>query len=120
MSFRRLLDRTVTVVPRVVVGQDDRGNDVIEDGDAILDVRAGRDLDRAEEDLRTRDQQETTRVYFLALTADDGTLVELDGYAQIIDGDETFELRGEPEVIVSRRRHGRPHHIEALAYRIAG
>ena len=49
----------------------------------------------------------------------DGTPVELDGYARLVDGTETFELDGPPELLV-RRRGGRPHHWEATVRRIEG
>lgn len=119
MSFRRLLDRTVTIVPRVVTGKDSRGNDVIGNGTPIPDVPAGRDLLEATEELAGRDEQARTFVYFLPAVLDDGSAVALSGYDRLIDEGKTFEVRGEPDFVV-RRRGGRIHHIEAIAYRITG
>jgi len=113
VSFRRLLDRTVTIVPRVVTGQDARGNDIVVDGTHQEGVRAGRDQLSAEEDLVGRDQQETTWVYFLPPE------VTISGYDRILDDGEILEVRGHPDRVV-RRRGGRLHHIEAVAYRIQG
>lgn len=119
MSFRRLLDRTVVIVPRVVTGRDGRGNDVISDGTPITDVPAGRDLLSATEELADRDQQAKTFVYFLPPTKDDGTPITISGYDQIVDDEKTYEVRGDPERVV-RRRGGRLHHFEAIAYLIEG
>lgn len=119
MSFRRLLDRTVTLVPRVVTGTDARGNDVIGDGTPIENVPAARDLLSGDEELRARDQQVETWIYFLPAKLDDGTPIAFTGYDRIVDGDETFEARGRIDEI-TRRRTGRIHHYEATVYRIAG
>lgn len=119
MSFRRLLDRTVTIVPRIVTGKDSRGNDVIGDGTPIAGVPAGRDLLEATEELAGRDEQARTFVYFLPAHLDDGTVVTLTGYDRILDDGKAFEVRGEPDFVV-RRRGGKIHHIEAVAYRITG
>lgn len=119
MSFRRLLDRRVTIVPRVVTGTDARGNDVISDGPSIAGVPAARDLLSGDEELRARDQQVETWVYFLPAKKDDGTGVVISGYDRIVDGDETFEVRGRVDEI-TRRRTGKLHHYEATVYRIEG
>lgn len=119
MSFRRLLDRTVTIVPRIVTGKDSRGNDVIGDGTPIPGIPAGRDLLEATEELAGREEQARTFVYFLPAALDDGSVVALSGYDRIVDEGKTFEVRGEPDFVV-RRRGGRIHHIEAIAYRITG
>ncbi|MGH9001912.1 MAG: hypothetical protein ACRDYV_02170 [Acidimicrobiia bacterium] len=119
MSFRRLLDRTVTIVPRVVTGVDGRGNDIVTDGTPIPGVPAGRDLLQASEEITNRDQQAKTFVYFLPPTLDDGTAITLTGYDRIVDDGKTFEVRGEPDQVV-RRRGGRLHHLEAIAYLIEG
>lgn len=113
MSFSRLLDREVTIVPRIVTGEDARGNDVIGDGTPVEGVKAGRDPLEATEDLDERDQQGRVYVYFLPA----GTPIT--GYDRIVDGDETFEVRGAPDRVV-RRRGGREHHVEAIAYLIDG
>lgn len=119
MSFRRLLDRTVTIVPRVVTGTDARGNDVLGDGAPIEDVPAARELLSGDEELQARDQQVETWIYFLPTKKDDGTAVTLTGYDRIVDGDERFEIRGRVEE-VTRRRTGVLHHYEATVYRIEG
>lgn len=112
MSFRRLLDRRVTIVPRIVTGTDGRGNDVITDGDPVENVRAARDLDSADEEVSGRDQQEARYVYFF------GPEVVLTGYDVIIDEGWRYEVKGPPEVIRRRRRGGTPHHVEAVAERV--
>lgn len=119
MSFRRLLDRTVTIVPRVVTGTDARGNDVISDGPALANVPAARDLLTGDEELRERDQQVETWIYFLPPKKDDGTEIVVSGYDRIVDGTETFEARGRVDEI-TRRRTGKLHHYEATVYRVEG
>jgi len=119
VSFRRLLDRTVTVVPRVVTGTGPRGNDVVEDGTPIVDVPAGRDLVDADETLRNRDQQRGEWIYFLPPATDDGTAITITGHDRIVDGDDVFEVEG-PVDHVTRRRGGRLHHYEARVYRVEG
>lgn len=113
MSFSRLLDREVTIVPRVVNGRDGRGNEIIVDGTPVEGVKAGRDPLEATEDLEARDQQARSFVYFLPA----GTPIT--GYDRIVDGTETFEVRGAPDRVI-RRRGGREHHVEAVAYLIEG
>lgn len=115
MSFRRLLDRTVTVVPRVVVGHDDRGNEVLADGTPILGVGAARDQLTAEEDVLYSDRLSTRWRYFLALFGTDDVPVAVDGYSRIEDGAEVLHVLGKPELITRRRRPHRPHHWELVA-----
>lgn len=120
MSFRDLLDRTVTIVPRVTGSLDVRRNELLVDGTPIVGVPAGRELDYAtDEDTDERDRQTARYLYFLPITTDDGTLVTLSGYDRIVDGDETFEVDGEPELVI-RRRGRRAHHYEARVYRVTG
>lgn len=117
MTFRRLLDRNVTIRPRIVTGKDDRNNDVVADGTPIPDVPAGRELEQADELTEDRDQQNRRWVYFLPAALADGTPLAVDGYAELDDVDGTYAVIGEPELIVSRRRRGRPHHWELTAER---
>lgn len=112
MSFRRLLDREVTIVPRTVTGTDARGNDVVVDGAPVGPVRAARDLDQADEDNASRDQQEGRYVYFF------GPEVVLSGFDVIVDDGYRYEVKGPPELVRRRRRGGAPHHLEAIAERI--
>lgn len=112
MSFRTLLDRTVTVVPRVVTGTSPRGNDVLQDGDPIEGIPAARDLVQADEETVDRDQQLQRWLYFLPAFLEDGTAVELNGYARLVDAGETFEVVGRPELVARRRRPQGPHHWE--------
>lgn len=114
-----MLDRTVSIIPRVITGTDARGNDVITDGPAIEGVPAGRDQDEATEELRRRDEQAETFVYFLPATLDDGTELEVSGYDVILDDGKRYEVKGNPERIV-RRRGGRVHHLEAIASLVEG
>lgn len=114
MSFRRLLDRTVTLIPRAISGQNARGNDTFEDGDPIPNVRTARDLLDATEDTgNTREQQRERFVYFF----DRDT--PIDGFSKIVDVDGVFEVEGTPDRI-ARRRGGREHHVEAIAYKSLG
>lgn len=120
MSFRKLLDRTVTIVPRIVTGTDARGNDVIADGVPIPNVKAARELATALEDVGdARDQQEVAWIYFLPPTSEDGVEVAITGRDQIHDGAAVLEVQGLPDEI-TRRRTGTLHHIEARAYVIEG
>lgn len=112
MSFRRLLDREVTIVPREVTGTDARGNDVVVDGDPIENVKCSRDLDAADEENTSRDQQEGRYVYFF------GPEVILSGFDVILDDGYRYEVKGPPELVRRRRRGGAPHHLEAIAERI--
>lgn len=119
MSFRRLLERSVTLVPRIVVGEDARGNEVIGDGTPIAGVPAGRDFVTSDEDLEARDQVETRWLYFLPARLGDGTELAPQPYDRIQDGDQLLEFRGRVDA-VHRRRTGRLHHYEAVAYLIEG
>lgn len=118
MSFRSLLDRTVTIVPRSVTGTDSRGNDVVADGTPIVGVPAARDSLELSEDLEGRTQTTRRFVYFLP-PEHEGAALELGALDRIVDGDETFELDG-PVETVTRRRSAKVHHLEAVAYRIEG
>lgn len=120
MSFRKLLDRTVTIVPRIVTGTDARGNDVVADGVPIPNVRAARELASSLEDVGdARDQQEAVWIYFLPPTSEDGVEVAITGRDRIQDGADVLEVQGLPDV-VTRRRTGRVHHIEARTYVLEG
>lgn len=117
MSYRSLLNRVVDVVP-VAEGAEDRyGNVARVPGPAIAGVPARRDQVAVAEDLRDRDQQARTIVYSLALRAADGSVLELTGRDRIVDGDETFEIVGSPELLFRRRR---PHHWEATVSLVEG
>lgn len=119
MTFRRLLDRRVTIRNRVVVGQNARHDDVYEDGVVYVDVPAGRELESSSEQHEDRDQVSSRWVYFVPARLDDGTSIELDAHALIEDvDDEVFSIDEEPELVV-RRRGGRPHHYELVAKRQA-
>ncbi len=118
MSYRRLLDRRVTIVPTTVTpGAGPRGGDLVEEGTPIEDVPASRRQIDASELLDQRDAQSRAFRYSLPVELDDGTPLALTGYDRIVDGDETFEIRGAPEVF-SRRRRRLGHHLEADAYLI--
>lgn len=121
MSFRRLLDRTISLIPTIVTGQDAHGNDVIADGTELAGVPAARDLleSLSGEDTDGADRQMIGFVYLIPARLDDGTVVELDGYSKLVDGTDTFELVGPPELL-TRRRGGRPHHWEATVRKIEG
>ena len=119
MSFRRLLDRTVTIVPRAVTGTDARGNDVITDGTPVEGVPAARDLKSTDEEHADRDQVNRRWDYFLPAFLDDGTPVTIDAYAHLIDAGETLDLVGVPELVTRRRRPHRAHHWELVAERRA-
>jgi len=119
VSFRRLLDRTVTLVPTVVDGEDAHGNDRLVEGAPIAGIPAARDpLDLFEQTGDTRDAQGLAYVYLFPATHE-GVALAPTGYDRIVDGDDTFEIRGAPDEIV-RRRGGKIHHIEAIAYLAEG
>lgn len=117
MTFARLLDRRVTIRNRVVTGKTARHDDVLEDGTVLVDVPAGRELEGTDEQHEDRDQVDRRFVYFLPARFA-GAPLEVDAHALIVDGDDVFEVDGEPEVVV-RRRGGRPHHVELYAKRQA-
>lgn len=115
MTFRSLLDRRVTLRARIVVGKDERNDDVLGPGPVLVDVPAGRELEEATEELEDRDGQERRFVYLIP-ARHRGEPVSIDGYSELDDVDGTFSVVGEPELIV-RRRGGRPHHYEATVER---
>lgn len=117
MSYRSLLNRTVSVVPITVGAEDRYGNTARTPGPAIAGIPARRDQTAGAEDVIDRDQQTTTVLYSLALRSLTGTEVTLSGRDRIVDGDETFEIVGPPELLYRRRR---PHHWEARAVLIEG
>lgn len=117
MTFPSLLNRRVTVVPMVITGKDSAGNDVKAPGTAIGPVHARRDSESETEIIASRDEQEVVFFYWLALLAEDGTPVVITGRDRLVDGDETFEVRGTPELVAGQAR---VHHIEVHAYRITG
>jgi hypothetical protein len=80
-------------------------------------IPARRDQTAGAEDVIDRDQQTTTVLYSLALRTLTGDQVVLSGRDRIVDGDETFEIVGPPELLYRRRR---PHHWEARAVLIEG
>ena len=111
MSFRRLLDRTVTIQPRSVSSSGTRG-DVFSDDAPIAGVKAARDLIASEEDTGDNREQQSKRFRYFLPREVAGLF---DGHARIVDGGETLEIEGEPEIIV-RRRTGKTHHVEVIAY----
>lgn len=114
MSFRRLLDRTVTLHPRVVTGLDARGNEVWGDGTPV-EVKAAREPVSLDEDTADdRDQQSGTWLYFLLPSA---AALALTGRDELEDNGNRYRFVEEPDVVV-RLRGGRPHHVEAIAERI--
>lgn len=119
MSFRRLLDRTVSLIPTEVDGTDAHGNDVVDEGTPLEGIPAARQQTAADEDTDGVDRQTVDFVYFLPIFTDDGDELELDGYSKLVDGTDTFDLVGAPELIV-RRTGGRPHHWELNVRRIEG
>lgn len=117
MTYRGLLHRRVDLIERAVIGLDNRGNQVIGEVSIATAVPAERDPmggSVGEDDLDTRDQQTEAWVYLL-----DPSAAALTGYDRIRDGDALYEVRGAPEVLTSRRT-GAVHHVEAAAYRIRG
>lgn len=117
MSFFGGLDRTVTITPRVVADErDDRGNEVVVDGEPF-EVKASRELVKAEESHDQRDEQ--TRTYRYLLAPRDpvtGETITITGYDRLTDGDETFRIIGTPEY-PRRRNRARVHHVELIAER---
>ncbi len=117
-----MLDREVTLVPRVESEPDARGNVSRTDGTALEGIPAARELVAATEDTADDDQQARTFRYFLPAYVDvDGERIPIEplGYDRLVDGDVVFELRGDPEIETRRRRWTR-HHVEAIAYLIEG
>lgn len=117
MSLRSLLNRTVSWI-RTTQGTEDRyGNASTVDAAPVAGIPARRDQVGAGEDQRDRDQQARTFVYTLPLRASDGTLLEPTGRDRLVDGAETFEIVGSPELLYRRRR---PHHWELTAVLVEG
>lgn len=115
MSFRSLLgERVVSWIPRNVTSTDAHGNDVTVDGTPVAGIPAARDPLALEEDTGdARDQQIRRYVYFLP-PDHEGTEIRPTGHDVILDGDDRFEIRGTPDLVV-RRRGGKVHHVEAIA-----
>ncbi len=111
MSFRRLLDRTITILPMTVIDMDRYGNEIRSPGTPITGVRARRHQVAAAEEITDRDEQSRTFQYFLPPD------VTVTGRDRILDGDDTLDVLGPPELVARRRR---PHHIELRAYQIEG
>lgn len=117
MSLRSLLNRRVDVVVTTTGVEDRYGNVARTVSATIADVPARRDQAAATEDVRDRDQQTRLFVYLLPLRGPDGTVLDLAGADRIVDGDDTLEIVGTPELIARRRR---PHHWEATARLLEG
>lgn len=111
MSFRRLLNRTITILPMDVISVDRYGNEIRGPGTPVPGVRARRHQVDAAEEITDRDEQSRTFEYFLPPD------VAITGRDRIVDGDDTLEVLGPPEVVARRRRS---HHIELRAYQIEG
>lgn len=121
MSLRSLLNRRVKLRGPVKSGappaRDDYGNVVVAKGPESPLIRARRDQVGADEDVLNRDQQTRRFTYLLALYDVDGDLVAPVGRGWVVDGDDTFAIDGEPELIYRRRR---PHHWEIRAIERTG
>lgn len=117
MSLRSLLDRRIAIQTTASGAKDRYGNEARAVGSTLLNVPARRDQVGAAEDVRGRDQQARTFTYLIALRAEDGTAVDLTGRDRIVDGDETLEILGSPELV---RRRRLAHHWEARAVVIDG
>lgn len=111
MSFDSLLNRTISVVPMDAHTTDRYNNDVTGPGTPITGVRARRHQLTATEDNVDRDQQSQTFRYFLPA----GTPIS--GRDRIVDGDDTLEVLGPPEIVA---RNQPDHHIELRAQLIEG
>lgn len=110
MSFKGLLDRTVTLVPRTPAATKDAyGNEVLEDG-AGVEVKSRRDLVTGQES--TDDEQRGTRDWLYFFEAD----VAIDRLTKIVDGAD------ELEVLVVDEATGRKgvHHLEVTARLVEG
>lgn len=117
MSFPSLLNRRVTYVPIVDGAEDRLGNPARAAGPLVANIPARRSQSGAGEDLDTRDQERTEIVYTLALRSLDRVTLDLSGRGQIVDGDDTFEIVGPPELVYRRRR---PHHWRATVELVEG
>lgn len=111
MSIRRLLNRTVTILPMNVISVDRYGNELRSAGTPVPDIPARRHQVAAGEEITDRDEQSRTFEYFFLPD------VTITGRDRIVDGDDTLEVLGPPELVARRRR---PHHIELRAYQIEG
>lgn len=110
MSFRALLDRSVTVTPRSPAPTtDSRGNEVLVDGTPV-EVRTRRELFTGSEETRDRERGDRLWLYFFEAG------VDVDRLSRIDDGDEELEVEVVDEV--SGRRG--IHHLEVLARLVEG
>ncbi len=109
MSFHKLLNRTVTIVPMNVVSVDRYGNEIRGEGTPVTGVAARRNQSEATEELLDRDQQSRTFRYWLPA----GTAIS--GRDRIVDGADTLEVEGEPATL---HGHSAAHHLEVRAYLI--
>lgn len=111
MSIGLLFDRAVTIQPMSVLGTDEYNNQTRAPGAPVPNVPARRKRAGVDEENVDRSLQRVEFVYFLPPD------VVLTGRDRIVDGDDTFEVFGTPDLI--GRRH-RPHHLEAAVYRVEG
>lgn len=118
MSVRTRFDRTVDLEITGPTGEDARGNETRATTTTIVGVPAYRAQVAVAEDLADRDQQARTWQYLLPPEHDGNDVADLlSGRDRIVDGDETFEVLGAPELATSR---GRRKHVLARAYLVEG
>lgn len=112
MSYLALLNRSIQILRQTVTSTDVYGDEVRLPADPDPDpVAARRETLEVDEDERGRDQQVTRYRYFLPA----GTAIA--GHDTIIDGGETLEVDGPPDIVDGR--YGE-HHREVIAHLITG
>ncbi len=115
-----MLNRRVTLrgpVKDAPPARDDYGNVIVDQGPESAVIRARRVQVGASEDVLDRDQQTGTWIYLLPLRDEVGGLVAPVGRGWVVDGSETYQVDGEPELVYRRRR---PHHWELQAIERTG
>jgi hypothetical protein len=106
-----MLNRTVSIVPMVETAEDRYGDKPRVPGAPVPGQRCRRRQLTADEDVLDRDQQARTFVYEFLPS------VVVTGRDRILDGDDTLEVVGEPNLVT--RRH-RPHHVLLRASVVQG
>jgi hypothetical protein len=111
MSLEARMDRSVYVEATTLMEVEDEYGNRLEHAQRFGPFPALRNQSGATEDQAARDSQVQTFDYILSPS------VKVSGYDRIIDGSDTFEVIGTPEVV---RGQVGPHHVQLKVRIIRG